>query len=136
LDEPVAGQAATARCHAFTVRDRLFDCIIKCPAQENGKWPKRAKMRDGMLSRPHREEGKMVRLMLAENRETKSLGFRRADKVRPCIFVLPIQLPVHRMARDEEHSPTQELVDTCRSHIQRQPFQRVRAGHVVETQTR
>jgi hypothetical protein len=125
VNDVVARQAATARGHAFTVRDRVFGCIIKCPAQENGKRQKHDKTRDVMFSRTHRGEGKTVRLTLAEQRGPTPPRFSCADKVRPCIFVLPIQLLVNKTARNEEHAPAQELVDTCRSRIQRQPFQRV-----------
>jgi len=72
VDEATAEQAATADGHAFMLRDRVFGCIIKCPVQENGKTPKHGKTRNGILSRTRRREGKTVRLMLAENRETTS----------------------------------------------------------------
>jgi hypothetical protein len=135
VDEAAAKQAATARGHAFTVRHRVFGRSIKCPAQENGKRQKHDKTSDGIFSRTRRGEGKTVRPMLAEKRETTSPGFRRADKVRPCIFVLPIRLLFDATTRNGKQTPAQGLVDTCRSHIQREPFQHMRPGHAVEPRT-
>jgi hypothetical protein len=72
VDDVAAGQTATAGCHAFMVRGRVFGCIIKCPVQEDGKPPKHGKTRNGIFSRTRRRKGKTVRLMLAENRATTS----------------------------------------------------------------
>jgi hypothetical protein len=122
VDEIAAEQATMARSQAFMLRDCGFGCIIQCPVQENGKWQKHAPKRAGIFSRTHRGEGKTVRLMLAEKCATLSPWFGRADKVRPCIFPLPLRLSFDTMARNGEPTPAQGFVDTCRSRMQCEPF--------------
>ena len=117
------------------VCDRVLGCIIKCPVHENDKCQERGTTRSRMSSRPHRREGRTVQPMLGEQHATTFPWFRGAGEVRPCIFVLPIQLRYDTTVRDGKQTPLQGLVDTCRSHMQYEPFQCLWHAHVVEART-
>ena len=44
-----ATAASASGSRAFAVCDGMFGCVIKCPAQENGKWPERGKVFERMF---------------------------------------------------------------------------------------